>query len=80
MPRMRAAPSRADELRILAVGADADVRAVALGEDVQHRGEVDVHAEPPQLAALDEALPLHEVRVARGAGGELVGEDGHPLR
>jgi hypothetical protein len=45
MPRMRAAPRRPTR-----AGADADVRAIALGEHVEARAEVDVHAELPQLA------------------------------
>ena len=78
--RLHAADARGaqagDQRGILAVGADADVRAVALGEHVEARAEVDVHAEPSQLAPLDEPLARHHRLVARGTRGEVVREDG----
>ena len=64
-----------DDGRVLAVGADADVRAVALGERVEHRRQVQVHAEPPELARLEEPLARGEGLLARGPDREVVGED-----
>src|SRR5262245_26940399 len=60
---------------ILAVRAYADVRAVALGEHVEHRREVHVDAEPTQLARLVHALVKRERLVAGRSQREVVGED-----
>ena len=64
------------EGRVLAVRADADVGAVALGQHVEHRREVHVYPEPAQLAAFEEPLAVDEVDFSRGARGQVVGEDG----
>jgi hypothetical protein len=64
-----------DQRRVLAVGTDADVGTVALGEDVEHGAEVQVHAEAAQFAALDHALSVGEGLVAHGADGQVVGKD-----
>src|SRR5215470_5413150 len=45
---------------ILAVRADPDVRAVAIGEDVEAGAEVHVHTEAAQLARLEYALAVRE--------------------
>ena len=66
-----------DQLGVLAVGADADIGAIALREHVEDRAEAHVHAEAAQLAALDQPLPLREGDLARRARGEVVGEDRH---
>ena len=71
--RLHAADARGaqarDQRRVLAVGADADVRAVALGQHVEARAEVDVHPEAAQLAPLDQPLSRDHRLVARGARG-----------
>ena len=64
-----------DQRGVLAVGADADVRAVALGEHVEDGAEAHVHAQSAQLAALDAPLAGDEADLARRPRGEVVGED-----
>src|SRR5712691_10819203 len=64
-----------DEGGILAIGANADIGAVAIRQDVEHRREIHVHAEPSQLAAFEESLAMDEVDLPRCARGEIVGED-----
>jgi hypothetical protein len=61
--------------RILAVRADADVGAVALGQHVEARAEIEIDAEPAQLPRLDLALPERERLLARGAHRQVVGKD-----
>src|SRR5262245_9339451 len=63
------------EVRVLAVGADADIRAVALREDIEHRGEIHVDAQAAELAALEEALPVDEGDLSRRAYRQIVRED-----
>src|SRR6267142_5675398 len=72
----RAAVAR-DELRVLAVGTDADVGAVAIGQHVEAGPEVQVDTEPPQLAGLEQSLLVGERLLARRAHREVVGEDRH---
>src|SRR4029450_13486091 len=60
---------------VLAVRPDADVRAVALGQHVEHRGEVHVDAEPAQLARLEYALMKRGRLAPRGPQREAVGKD-----
>src|SRR5262245_8494755 len=76
---LQAADARRAEARhevwILAVGANADVRAISLGEHVEHGAEAHVHAQAPELAALDDALSLDEALVRRHARGQVIGED-----
>src|SRR5262245_50180578 len=60
---------------VLAVRPNADVRAVALGEHVEHRREVHVDAEPAQLTRLVHALMKRERLVARRSQREVVGKD-----
>ena len=67
----------AHDLRVLAVGANPDVRTVAFGQDVQHGTETQIDAEPSQLARLDQSLTMRERLLAGGADGEVVGEDRH---
>src|SRR5437764_1445827 len=64
-----------DDRRILAVRADADVRAVALGEHVEARPEVEIDPETPELSPLDQPLTVRERLLARRADGEVVGKD-----
>ena len=64
-----------DHGRVFAIGADPDVRAVALREDVEHGREVHVHSQPPQFAGLEEALAKGERLVAGGPHREVVGEN-----
>src|SRR5215813_6806173 len=45
---------------ILAVRADADVRAIAVCEDVEAGTEVQVHTETAQLSRLEYALAVRE--------------------
>src|SRR5215510_325158 len=61
---------------VLAVRPYADVRAVALGEHVEHRREIHVDAEPAQLTRLVHALMKRERLVARRPQSEAVGKDG----
>ena len=63
--------------RVLAVRADADVGAVALGQHVEARAEVQIDPEPAQLARLDAALPEGERLLAGRAEREVVGKDRH---
>ena len=66
-----------DDLGILAVRADADVGAVALGQHVEARAEVEIDPEAAQLARLDAALPGRERLLAGRAEREVVGKDRH---
>src|SRR5262249_13786417 len=50
--------------------------AVAIRQDVEHRREVHVHAQPAQLAAFEDPLAVDEVDLPRRARGEIVREDG----
>src|SRR6185503_4210063 len=68
-----------DEGGVLAVRPDADVRAVALGEDVQARPEVQVDAEPPQLPRFEESLLEGKGLFAGGSDREVVRKDRHAL-
>ncbi len=68
-----------DETRILAVRADPDVRAVAVGEDIEHGTEVQVHPEPAQLAGLEDALAIRERLFPSRPHREVVGKDRRPL-
>ena len=65
------------DLRILAVRADADVGAVALGQHVEARAEVQIDAEAAQLARLDQSLFVGEALLAGGPHREVVGKDRH---
>src|SRR5689334_10797270 len=64
-----------DELRVLPVRTDADIRAVAVGENVQARAKVEIDAEPAELARLDQALLVRKALFAGRADGEIVGKD-----
>ncbi len=68
-----------DQARVLAVRPDADVRAIAVGENVEHGPEIEVHAQPAQLARFEDALAIRERFVARRPHREVVGEDRRPL-
>ncbi len=70
-------PVAGDERRVLAIGADPDVGAVALRQHVEHGREVDVHAEAAQLPPLDDPLAVDECHLAGGSRREIVGEDRH---
>ena len=61
--------------RVLPVRADADVGAVAVGEDVETGPQVEIDAEPAQLARLDQSLPMGEGLRTGHADGEIVGKD-----
>src|SRR5262245_11703026 len=60
---------------VLAVRPYADVRAVALGEHVEHRREIHVDAEPAKLTRLVHALMKRERLVPRCSEREVVGKD-----
>src|SRR5262249_61150542 len=61
---------------VLAVRAYADVRAVAIGEHIEHRREVHIDAEPAQLTRLVQALMKSERLVGRYFQPGDDGEDG----
>src|SRR5712692_5489503 len=64
-----------DERGVLAVRADPDVGTIGLGQHVEHRSEVEIDPEAPQLARLEEALAGRERFLTGGAHREVVRED-----
>ncbi len=64
---------------ILPVGTYADVGAVSLGQDIEHRRQVHIQPQPAQFLGLDLTLPGGIGDVFSSPQGQIVREHGNAV-
>ena len=79
MAAIRAVAHCRHQAPILAVRPDADIRAVSLGQDIEHRRQIHIQPQPSQFFGLDLALLPGIVDVSGRAHRQIVREHGNAV-